>query len=557
MSSPLRAAIHPRVSRTEQADNYSLDNQERQCQALATARNMTVVAIEPDEHTGYKMDRPGLNRIRALVRAREVDVVLVWKLDRLTRRMWDLPKLLDEFDRFGVTVVSATEQIDTSTPVGKMTVMALAFQAEQERENIRLRTSTGRRNRAQAGLPIPGSKVPYGYQWITRTIERPGRTPIVRRVGLALDPLTAPIRRRIFEELAQGLTTRGICARLIAEGIAVPSGQNTTWGPATIRYLVSQPFCWGEPAAFRVTNEDVTVEDPVTHVLRTVSHRRRYDESEQIPLPAGVIEPLVSKELAQAALAQLGRNIHTAPRTTRNPGRYLLRGGFVRCAHCGRALMCRYREEKRPARLGKIYYWYTCPKSSIRPGSCNRTCISQGILDAAIWSQVEQVLRDPAIVARAVAEVTGADPTVERRDSAQRRLAEVERLREKAAKKIIELDDEEVSAPLEAQLHLLAGEAKERRTELAALEREQATWLRRQASLDHLEAYCRRVSANVEQLSMEEKRDVLLAWGVEVRVWHGRATKPRWEGRMQPLGMAEPITFSSVTAATNGQHIRA
>lgn len=563
-----RAAIYRRVSTSEQEANTSPENQLQRCREYAEAHAYEVVADEFDVHTGSKLDtRRGLNAIRALVQERAIDAVIIWRLDRLTRRMWDLPKLLDEAEQYGVAIASVTERLDTSTPVGKMVVMSLAFVAEQERENTRLRTRTGRRNRAAAGFPIPGCKAPYGYEWVERDVgTRPGHEPTRRKVALAPHPQTSQIIVRMMTELASGSSTRGIAAGLHADGILVPSGKHTNWDASTIRYLVRKPYYWGEPAAFRVYYEEVREQDAPTGATRTTLRRRAYSPEEQIPLPVEAVPRLVSKELAAAAHAQLARNSQQAPRNNIDPERYLLRGGFVRCGHCGRTLTCRHRLDTRvsshhkdaeavhAAEAGRDYWYYRCTTNSATPELCVASnTLAAEALDDAVWQQVEEVLKDPDLVAREVATLAGTDPTAPRREAADRRMAEIERQRAKAADAIATLNDDDASAPLLMKLQALASEAREVRAEQEMLGRECDAWLRMQSSLEHLADWCGTATGNIERLTYEQKRMALTALGVEVRVWARDTHEPRWVGRMQPLGTPAPIYFHE--GGTTGEHV--
>src|SRR5258708_37940744 len=140
--------------------------------------------------------------------AHEIDVVIVWKLERLSRRITHWGKLLAELEDAQVSITSVMEPwLDTSTPIGKHMIMTLVFVAEQERQNFMDRSAAGMRNRADKGLPF-GGYVPYGYTAIVQ--QGSGRSGEVVRVGLAIDPLTAPRVVWVFERAADGWRTRRI-----------------------------------------------------------------------------------------------------------------------------------------------------------------------------------------------------------------------------------------------------------------------------------------------------------------------------------------------------------
>lgn len=423
MEGEKRAAIYRRVSTIEQEENTSLENQEKQCRARAVGHGCTVVADEFDVHTGYKLEtRRGLNAIRELIRSHAVDVVIIWRLDRLTRRMWDLPKLLDEAEQHGVAIASVTEQIDTSTPVGKMTAMALAFVAEQERETFRQRSESGRRIRAEHGKPLVGPRPPYGYRWVEGEPTRRGGR---EKIGLEPHPQTASVMMRIWTELAEKRSLREVCAGLTSDGIPTPTGK-TQWDKSSIVRLVRNPVYWGQPANYRYSWHEETRTDQLSGITKTVKVVSPHDESMRIPLSTDVVPPLVDPDLAAMVLANLAENTHTAPRRNLCPEQYLLRGGFMHCGHCGRVMTCRLQRNRR---TGHARLQYRCTTVGTKPGACVNNSIEAPGLDAAIWGWVEDTLRDPEIIAREVRRLTqgSADPTSTRRALLDRQQAEVER----------------------------------------------------------------------------------------------------------------------------------
>jgi DNA invertase Pin-like site-specific DNA recombinase len=220
-STPRRGAILRRVSTDEQEDNFSLDNQQQACRALAQQQGIEIVADVCDVHSGYSLKRPGLSHVRELAAARDIDVLIVWKLDRLSRRITHWGKLLGELEDAHVSITSVMEPwLDTATPIGKHMIMTLVFVAEQERQNFMDRSAAGMRNRAASGLPF-GGYAPYGYTAVVAPVKGRASSEVVR-VALVLDPLTAPRVVWIFERAADGWSTRRIAKELTAQGVPTP-----------------------------------------------------------------------------------------------------------------------------------------------------------------------------------------------------------------------------------------------------------------------------------------------------------------------------------------------
>ena len=134
-----RVALYFRVSTADQTP----DAQIRELRIYAEQRGFDVVAEFVDTASGVARSRPELDRMMTVVRKRKVDVVLVWAFDRFARSTSHLATTLEEFQALGVDFVSYSQQIDTTTPAGKLTFHVLAAIAEFEREMIRERVRSG------------------------------------------------------------------------------------------------------------------------------------------------------------------------------------------------------------------------------------------------------------------------------------------------------------------------------------------------------------------------------------------------------------------------------
>ena len=211
----LRAAKYRRVSTLEQArKGYSLDAQDKDLDRLAVELGAAVVADFEDQDSGAEWDLPGLNALLAAAKRREFDVLLVYDIDRLARSMSKQLVLEEELKRCGVTIKYATLRLGDSDEDRLLKNMRASI-AEYERAKIALRTTRGRRAKAEQGMIVGNGWAPYGYRFVYETDSRTGKT---RVVSLEPDPITAPIVRRIFAEVAR-LSLNRVCDILNADGI--------------------------------------------------------------------------------------------------------------------------------------------------------------------------------------------------------------------------------------------------------------------------------------------------------------------------------------------------
>jgi site-specific DNA recombinase len=143
----IRCAVYTRKSTEEglQQEFNSLDAQREASEAFIVSQKNEGWKAVPDRfddggYTGGNMDRPALKRLMAAVEARTVDCVVVYKVDRLSRSLMDFARIIEAFDRNGVSFVSVTQQFNTTTSIGRLTLNILLSFAQFEREIISERT---------------------------------------------------------------------------------------------------------------------------------------------------------------------------------------------------------------------------------------------------------------------------------------------------------------------------------------------------------------------------------------------------------------------------------
>lgn len=160
----MKAAIYIRVSTQEQIENYSIQAQTEKLTALCRSKDWDVYDIFIDGgYSGSNMNRPALNEM--LSKLHEIDAVVVYRLDRLSRSQRDTITLIEEyFLKNNVEFVSLSETLDTSSPFGRAMIGILSVFAQLERETIRDRMVMGKIKRVESGLPLTTAKGrTFGY----------------------------------------------------------------------------------------------------------------------------------------------------------------------------------------------------------------------------------------------------------------------------------------------------------------------------------------------------------------------------------------------------------
>src|SRR4051794_34057858 len=221
----MRVIVYSRVSTdAQERDGTSLDTQERACLDFARQRDWRVVETIRDTASGYTLDRPGMDRVRRLIRDGAADVALAYAVDRLARNQTKLAVLLDEAEEAGVILECVTEKVEDS-PLGKLVMSLRAFAAEVEREKMGERTTRGKIERARTGrMPQAFGRGCYGYVYNPVTAQR------------EIEPFQAEVVRRIFTRYTELRSFDRICTELIRDGITTYVGGR--WHPIGVRRVL-------------------------------------------------------------------------------------------------------------------------------------------------------------------------------------------------------------------------------------------------------------------------------------------------------------------------------
>ncbi len=218
------AALYVRVSTDTQADEgYSIDEQLDRLKAYCKAQDWTVGGIYRDPgYSGSNLDRPGMRKLMA--EATGYDVVVVYRLDRLSRSQKDTLHLIEDvFPSF----VSITESFDTSTSVGKMMVGILSAFSQLERERIKERMQMGRIGRAKSGKPMVWQNPSFGYDYTNGEYE--------------VNPLEAATVQEIYRLYLSGESQKGIVRILNAR-----HALGKDWYGAIVKRILTNPIYTGK-----------------------------------------------------------------------------------------------------------------------------------------------------------------------------------------------------------------------------------------------------------------------------------------------------------------------
>ena len=269
---PVRCAIYTRVSTDHGLDQEfnSLDAQYDAASAYIKSQahaGWTLIRSRYDDggYSGGSTDRPDLQKLLDDIRSRRIDVIVVYKVDRLTRSLADFAKLVELFDAHGVSFVSVTQQFNTTTSMGRLTLNVLLSFAQFEREvtseRIRDKIAASKRK----GLWVGGT-LPLGYEM------KDGKIAIIEEEA----ELVRSIFRRYLElgsvnELLRDLRDRNIRTKTRQLSTGATRG-GIPFGRGALYYLLSNHFYIGE---VKYKNEILPGEQP------TIMDRALFDAVRQ------------------------------------------------------------------------------------------------------------------------------------------------------------------------------------------------------------------------------------------------------------------------------------
>lgn len=167
-----KTAIYVRVSTDAQREEgYSIEAQKEMAEAYVRSKGIKNFKFYVDGgFSGSNIERPALKQLIEDVKLGKINMVVVYKLDRLSRSQKDTLYLIEDvFNPHNVDFVSMNESMDTSTPLGRLMLGILSAFAQLERENIKERTRMGMKERVKSGLWPGGGRIPFGYDYDKKT----------------------------------------------------------------------------------------------------------------------------------------------------------------------------------------------------------------------------------------------------------------------------------------------------------------------------------------------------------------------------------------------------
>jgi site-specific DNA recombinase len=364
-----RCAVYTRKSSEEglEQEFNSLDAQREACEAYIASQRSKGWVLVRDRYddggiSGGTLDRPGLQRLLADIEDGLVDVVVVYKIDRLSRSLMDFSKLVEVFDRNGVTFVSVTQSFNTTTSMGRLTLNILLSFAQFEREVTAERIRDKVRASRMKGIWM-GGVPPFGYR--------------VEDRKLVIDEEAAGHVRWVFERFLEIGSCTVLAREVTARGIRTPRGN-------------------------RIDKK---------YLYRMLSNRaylgQAVHKGQAYP---GEHEPIIDRDLWDKVHAILTESPRKRAASTRAQTPALLKGLLF--GPDGAAFSPTH------TRKGGRLYRYYVSQSVLKhgAGTCPIGRVPAGEIEAAVVDQLRAVFRQPEMVAGTWKAASAKDPDITEAD---------------------------------------------------------------------------------------------------------------------------------------------
>jgi site-specific DNA recombinase len=521
-----KVAIYCRVSTlAQEEDGTSLDTQEERCRHYAIAQGYQVSEqhVYRETYSGAELwERPRLTLMRQALRQGDVQGVVAYAIDRLSRDPVHLGVIISEADYHGAQVEFVTEPIDKS-PEGQLIRFVRGYAAQVEREKIRERALRGKLARVQSGKIHNHGRELYGF-----------RRDHERGVRVLYEP-EAAIARMIFAwYLDDRLGIRTIVRRLNDLAIPAPSLGKVTyadpsrtprWGHGQVRRVLTEPAYKGETIEWR--HEGLGIRP----------------EAAWIRLPEGTTPAIVDLADWEGAQERIRSNKGADARNKARP--YLLRGMVV-CEVCGRPMRASAERDG--------YGTYRCSSRETPSGPCGGKRVPATMVETEVWEGIVTRMRDPALMVRELRKVLeeGPDRTLlADREAVQRHLATLEKQQARLMRVLRETDDALLPWDLlKRELAQIEQEKQQLHIQADKIEKRLAAQRGAIDRLTSVTTYCQRAARGIEAFDFTEKRTLLETLDVTViangRHWHLRGSIPE----------EEPAGVITTTSGGYGQSTR-
>ncbi len=425
-------AIYCRVSTDEQAEfGYSIDEQKRLLEEWCKANDYIIYKCYSDRGISGKniKDRPALKELLSDAKEGKFDMVISWKINRVSRKLEDVLKIVNLLEKNNITFKSYSEPFETDTPAGRMQFQMMALIGEFERGTIAQNVKMGMIAKAKSGNWCGGRVL--GYDLV------PNNSPEEEKKGknkLEINEKEAEIVRFIFNEYSKGKGYKAITNKMNKLGYKTKKGNNFSVG--SIRDILTNPVYIGEIRY---------------NVRQNWSEKRRRNINPNPIRVKGKHEAIIDRELWDKV--QLILESKKGKPSRIYDGEYPLTG-ILRCPKCGAGMVISRTTNTLADGTKKRIAYYCCGNWKNKGTSvCNSNTIRVDKANEYVFKKIEELVSNDAMIKAVVKNINK-----ERKDKvkpAKRLLSDIDKELKKLDKrkrKIFEAYEEDILTKEEFQI---------------------------------------------------------------------------------------------------------
>ncbi|OKZ87036.1 recombinase family protein [Clostridium sp. 29_15] len=372
-----RLALYTRVSTIEQSEEgYSIDEQERLLMSWAEKNNYEVYKCYSDRGISGKdiKNRPALKELLKDAEEKKFDMVISWKINRISRKLADVLKIVDILEKNDITFKSYSEPFETDTPAGKMQFQMMALIGEFERGTIAQNVKMGMCAKAKAGEWCGGRVL--GYDLVPVENQEGAKR---RKTKLTINEIEAMSVRLIFNEYSNGKGYKAITNQLNKLGYKTKKGNDFSVG--SIREILTNPVYIGKVRY---------------NVRQNWSEKRRRNINANPIITDGVHEPIIDEVLWDKVQAIMESKKGKPSRIY--DGEYPLTG-ILRCPKCGAGMVISRTTNKLADGTKKRIAYYCCGAWKNKGTSvCSSNTIRVDKANEYVFNKLSELLSNEKMV---------------------------------------------------------------------------------------------------------------------------------------------------------------
>lgn len=416
-----RVAIYCRVSTVEQAEEgYSIDSQYQNIKEYCEREGHEIYKLYEDRGISGKniSNRPGIKKLLEDAKNNKFDLVLSWKLNRLSRKLLDILNIVEFLDKHNVAFRSLTESFETETPSGKLQLNIMGAIGEFERETIADNVRMSLIAKSKEGLWCGG--VVLGYDIVE--IQNEGKKR--KNTKLQINEKEASTVRRIFELYSQGYGYKAVVNRINKEGYKTK--RNNEFAVATVKEILKNPIYIGK----------------IRYNVRQDWSKKRRNNINQNPIISdGQHEPIIDMETwnkVQVILKERSKK-HNKIYDSEFP-----LTGILKCPVCGAGMTISRSTSKRKDGTKKVLEYYSCGNWKNKGTAvCRSNSIRVEVADEYVINKIMTVINNKSILKKVIDNInknksSKLKPTI---DELERITNEISRLNSKKNKNIELFED--------------------------------------------------------------------------------------------------------------------